>query len=808
LVNPQPAPITGPGSVCVGQFITLSDADAGGTWTAANTNAIIDSNSGLVLGVTGGTDPISYTFTSTGCANTFTVTVNLLSPIMAQLTDVCVGSSINLSDSTAGGVWTSSNTGIATVGSVSGVVTGVSSGAVTIYYTITATGCQVDTTIIVNPLPGDIIGVTPVCAGGSTIQLSDETLGGNWSVGNTAVATIDPTGGLLTGVTAGTARVTYTLPTGCLITATVLVNPLPAPITGAGLPDLCIYSSVVLSDATPGGTWSSLNTFISLDTTTKIVTGDTVGIGYVVYTLPTGCIWTATINVRPLPVVTITHTPTGLICKGASTTLTASGAGAGPFVGINPYLWSPPNGLNTTSGASVVASPTLTTTYVVLVTTKYGCQDTGSTIVWVDSALNHLAVTGKTDICKGECSMLIVTGGQDSVYQWHPFTGLNCTNCDSTLACPTDTTTYTVIAVDYYGCRDSASITVNVHPLPVIVISPNPTIVCRRSTTTVTASGAGPGGHYTWSPGLFINCDTCAQVVLSDTANTVYEVTGTTIYGCTDSISVKVSVLDTNINTISNDTIICIGDTILLRAYSQSITSNLDVPTFHWTPAAGLSDPDFNTPWAYPTVTTLYNVHIVENVCFSKDLQVLVSVEPLPLITITPPSANVIAGTSVQLLAQAPNVIVSSFAWSPSATLSCDTCDNPIALPVSTSTTYTVTAVSNFGCIANNTVTITMFCDNSQIFIPNTFTPNGDGVNDRFYISGKGITNIVRFAVYNRWGQLLYEAHNINVNDQAAGWDGTYKGYVLEPDVFIYEVDAICEFGAPFSYKGDVSIVR
>jgi gliding motility-associated-like protein len=374
---------------------------------------------------------------------------------------------------------------------------------------------------------------------------------------------------------------------------------------------------------------------------------------------------------------------------------------------------------------------------------------------------------------------------------------------------PDTTTTYWVTAVDFLGCKDSTSFTVTVNPIPNLVVSPNPVIICKRSTTTVTVSGAGTGAHYLWTPNVWISCDTCSTVVLSDTSNIVYEITGTSQYGCTDSISVKVTVLDTNVNTISNDTLICLGKSALLDATSHSIDGNTSNPLYIWEPQGSLNNPYIHNPTATPDVTTVYTVYITENVCFSDTEYVQVTVEPLPAITIiASPATTVIAGTAVQLLASAPNVVVDSFAWSPASTLSCDTCDNPIAIPVTGSTTYTVVAVSNFGCVADDTITIHLFCDNSQIFIPNTFTPNGDGKNDRFFISGKGISQITSFTIYNRWGELLFEAHNININDAGAGWDGTYKGHVLEPDVFIYKVIGLCELGEPFFYSGDVSIVR
>jgi gliding motility-associated-like protein len=92
--------------------------------------------------------------------------------------------------------------------------------------------------------------------------------------------------------------------------------------------------------------------------------------------------------------------------------------------------------------------------------------------------------------------------------------------------------------------------------------------------------------------------------------------------------------------------------------------------------------------------------------------------------------------------------------------------------------------------------------------MPNTFTPNGDGLNDTYYPVGRGISTIKRFAIYNRWGQKLYEVLNIPASEGKYGWDGTFQGEQLRPDVFVYVVDAICTTGDPISIKGDVSLVR
>ena len=92
--------------------------------------------------------------------------------------------------------------------------------------------------------------------------------------------------------------------------------------------------------------------------------------------------------------------------------------------------------------------------------------------------------------------------------------------------------------------------------------------------------------------------------------------------------------------------------------------------------------------------------------------------------------------------------------------------------------------------------------------MPNLFTPNGDGNNDVFYPRGEGLKGIRSFRIYNRWGQLVYERQNIMLNDVNAAWDGKHNGSVLNPDVFVYVVEGICDGGEVMIWKGDISLIR
>ena len=123
-------------------------------------------------------------------------------------------------------------------------------------------------------------------------------------------------------------------------------------------------------------------------------------------------------------------------------------------------------------------------------------------------------------------------------------------------------------------------------------------------------------------------------------------------------------------------------------------------------------------------------------------------------------------------------------------------------------TTYVVTVTSEFGCTASDNVLVTVRCDGSQIWLPNTFTPNADGQNDFFYPHGKGLSQINRFRVYDRWGELIFDRANMPVNDRTAGWDGTYRNQTLKPDVYVWIINATCTNGDALELKGDISLIR
>lgn len=148
-----------------------------------------------------------------------------------------------------------------------------------------------------------------------------------------------------------------------------------------------------------------------------------------------------------------------------------------------------------------------------------------------------------------------------------------------------------------------------------------------------------------------------------------------------------------------------------------------------------------------------------------------------------------------------------SWSWSPTDYLDCPACPDPTSRP-RLDVSYVVTVKNEFGCENMDTVAIKLVCAKSLVYIPNAFTPNNDQKNDVFYVKGRGIRAIKSMRIFNRWGQVVFETANVEIDDASKGWDGKFKGYDAEPAAYIYFVELICDTGEIFGNKGTVTLIR
>ncbi|NDC41307.1 MAG: hypothetical protein EBZ77_07125, partial [Chitinophagia bacterium] len=400
-----PSAITGTTTTCVGATTTLSDATAGGNWSSADTTIAVVSSTGVVTGRSAGSVNISYSFTNT-CGTSYALANVTVFPAavigsITGTTTACAGTTAALSDTSAGGTWSTTAASVASV-DASGTVYAISGGTATISYSVTGVcGTSVATTLFtVNTAPvlSPITG-TPSACSGTTSALSNSFVGGAWSTANAAIASVDASG-LVYAVAAGSTTISYIATNSCgADTETVAFNVTLTPTVGAitGASFVCAAATTTLSNSVAGGTWSTSDAAtVSIDATSGVATGVASGSVIITYTLATSC-GTATDTAilasytTPLvaPIVgTATH------CLSATNLLTDSTAGG---------VWTS----GTPSVASVSSTGVVTGITTGVATISYTVSNScfSTTVTFSDTIISTPTVapiTGVTPIMIGQ----------------------------------------------------------------------------------------------------------------------------------------------------------------------------------------------------------------------------------------------------------------------------------------------------------------------------------------------------------------------------------------------------------------------
>jgi gliding motility-associated-like protein len=276
---------------------------------------------------------------------------------------------------------------------------------------------------------------------------------------------------------------------------------------------------------------------------------------------------------------------------------------------------------------------------------------------------------------------------------------------------------------------------------------------------------------------------------------------------CVDTfrMSVPVKVVQSPDIRIAGDSVICVGEDMThLGEFNRIDTSST---RWAWSFPNGKTA-DVRLP--QKQVYTLAGNFVVRTTVINSSgcidtASKNIRVNPLPRVEL-PALLTTRTGTPIKIPAEYFGGPV-SYNWTHPESLDCYTCPEPIASP-KFDTKYEVNFVDANGCRNRGEIKIVVFCNNDNVFVPNTFSPNGDGSNDIFYVRGKGLNRVKTLRILNRWGQVVYEKFDFGVNDASAGWDGKFRGAKPVPDVYVYQMEVWCDNSTVVRFDGNVALIQ
>lgn len=772
---------------------------AGAIWSCTVTGATTytwSANAGGGTGATVSTNPnANDTYTVTGdnggCIATQTVSVNVTPlptlTITAAPASICTGQSTTL---TVSGATTYTWSGNAGGGNGTSVVVSPSSNTT---YTASGTqsGCSDSTVISVNVGAQPVVSVsatdTTLCSGQSTTLSGSGATNYTWSPGGPG-SSISQSPNTTT---------TYTLigdNGGCADTTTFVVNVTPTPtlIAVASPPFICAGQSSTL---TVGGattyTWSAnagggsfpVTTVTPGSNTTYTVTGDSLG-----------CTSTLTLSVivTPNPTVTISA-PTATVCSGSTILLTASGATA--------YTWS------SNAGGGSLVTTTVTPvnnpeTYTV--TGANGiCTATGTISIGVTATPTLTANASVGTLCAGQSSTLTVSGA--NTYTWSA--NANSSTSNTVVVTPSSSSIYTVTG-ENAGCTTTQTLAVNVNQLPTLSSVSSQT-TCSGSTVNAINFNASVGATVNWT-----NTNSANGIATSGSGNiaaynapvVATQQTGIITATPTDAVTGCVGASQTFTVVINPKPTATAGvtDSALCGKPTGNVTGIVaggGTPgyTYQWT-TGGVNVPGATNANLSNVPMGTYNLTITDAAgCTVVSGPYTVPGTPAVIASFT---ATPVTGTAPLNVSTTNNSVgATSYNWNfGNGTGSTGTNANTT---YNTGGTYQIIlTASNGGCIDHDTITVVV--DQSiSIIVPNVFSPNGDGVNDDFFINCSGITKL-SCEIFNRWGQKVK-----TLSAPTDKWDGKLdNGNAASEGTYFYVVYASSYDNKEHNAQGSITIVK
>ncbi len=503
------------------------------------------------------------------------------------------------------------------------------------------------------------------------------------------------------------------------------------------------------------------------------------------------CTFSSSVNIDTLYVLhlDITSTPTSCF-DGNDGTATVTALNGAPIIS---YAWSDINSTITNPATGLSSD-----IYSVSVTDAYGC--TAETSVLVDEPSQLVAVADWTDpLCHGDANgkmWFSASGGQGPYY--YTYNGLNYQMTDTVTGLAALPNPYLVVVYDSKGCSENVAVTLH-DPTQLTIDTTVTQITCANAQDgAITANGAGgtPGYTYSWAP-------------VSSTSNAItglapgtYTVTLTDAHGCTISNSVTlVAPPPMSVTYLHADSVSCVGSTDGHAVITVTGGTPGTNPPYTYSLNGGTPQ---DNPNFYDLAAGVYQIEAIDSKGCHLDTALTVETPLSVNVAINPLDTTLELGSSItlDLLVDNPGgQTVTAYSWSPSAGLTCVDCPAPVATPYQRQDyTVVVTYGKNCTATASATVRVNHGPDN---YIPNAFSPNGDGTNDEFTVYGSGLKTVT-MRVFNRWGEKVFDSGD----NQWASWDGTYKGVLQPPAVYTYVVELVYLDGKKKIKDGSLTLIR
>jgi len=454
------------------------------------------------------------------------------------------------------------------------------------------------------------------------------------------------------------------------------------------------------------------------------------------------------------------------------------------------------------TGPNLQITPPESTVYTVVGRDDAGCEVSKDLEIIVFDDLVYEVNTNDGDnvnYCFGESYNLMATGTDNLIFEWFDIDNNSLGQGGELLLDGNEDQLIKLVVTDENGCIEEQNVNVNVFDdftisfdsAEVIYCPSEPADLSITSDVDITVIWFDDEGNVVGSGTDF-----------SYTTEEATTLTATVFSpdGCTKDQVFTLSPL--TIEYINPESVtICAGESVTIEFLDNSITTSL---VFDWDNKDAVSNFEpLGNLTVNPAQTTVFSVTATsDSGCeYVSSTEVIVNDFGETLIATADPT-RVAVGQTIQL--EVDDIIGYEYEWSQAGTLDDPNIPNPIASPIDNGT-YTVTVTDENGCTGTATVTVevvTAVCDESDVWLPNMFTPNGDGSNDVFKAESNFV-DVFEMIVYNRWGEQIFISNNIET-----GWNGTFKGQELEPDVYGYCIRATCINGVEYVTQGNVTIVK